>query len=260
MKEELFVVKIGGNVLEDPEKCLAFLKAFAQLPEPKILVHGGGKTASEISTRMGVTPNLVDGRRITDAETLKVVTMVYAGLSNKLVVSQLQGLGCNALGLSGADGNCVQAVKRPVKKIDYGFVGDIVKINCCGIGSLMAGGFTPVFCALTHDGEGQMLNTNADTIASEIAIAMGEGYNVKLYYCFEKNGVLENIEDDNSVIEKITQNTYKKLISEEKIAAGMLPKLENCFHALSNGVATVCVGHTDTLKNPKVSHTTLSLY
>lgn len=260
MKKEVIVVKIGGNVLEDPQRCQTFLETFAQLPSPKVLVHGGGKTASALSERMGIKPNMVNGRRITDADTLEVVTMVYAGLANKNVVAQLQALGCNALGLSGADGNSIRAVKRPKGQIDYGFAGDIKEVNCCGIGSLIAGGFVPVFCALTHDGKGQLLNTNADTIASEIAISLGEGYSVKLYYCFEKNGVLNDIEDDDSVIRDINPKKYEKLVMQGKIAAGMIPKMDNSFHALAHGVSEVAIGHVRSLQNPIQPYTKLSLH
>ena len=242
MKQQLSIVKIGGNVIEDEKELGRFLKFFSALGGLKILVHGGGKLATQLASKLGIESKLVGGRRITDAESLDVITMVYGGLTNKTIVAQLQANNCNAIGLSGADGNTIQAHKRPVKEIDYGFAGDVDGVDSNTISSLLKAGLTPVFCALTHDGKGQILNTNADTIASEIARGMSSLYEVTLYYCFEKKGVLMDVTDENSVVENIDSSTYKKLLEEKVIVDGMLPKMENCFHALKNGVGKVCLG------------------
>jgi len=204
-KKNLYVIKIGGNVIDNAESLDKFLNDFNSLPGDKILVHGGGKVATQLSETLGIEPKLVDGRRITDVETLRVVTMVYGGLINKNIVAQLQRLGNNAIGLTGADGNFIRTKKRPVKTIDYGFVGDICEdsINAENISKLLSAGFTPVFCALTHDGEGQLLNTNADTIASALAVALAKLYDTTLIYCFEKKGVLRDVNDEKSLIEEI---------------------------------------------------------
>src|SRR5476651_2168942 len=199
-KESLYVIKIGGNVIDNSENLYHFLKDFEKLDGFKILVHGGGKVATQVAEDLGIEARLVDGRRITDIETLRVVTMVYGGLINKNIVAQLQRFGNNAIGLTGADGNFIRAKKRPVKTIDYGFVGDIDEnsINPYNISRLMEAGFTPVFCAITHDGEGQLFNTNADTIASALAVNLASSYDTTLIYCFEKRGVLQDIDDDDS--------------------------------------------------------------
>ncbi|MDO1512448.1 acetylglutamate kinase [Maribacter confluentis] len=259
MKEVVSIVKIGGNVIEDDHALDQFLNSFSKLKGPKVLIHGGGKLATKLSTRLGIPSNMVDGRRITDKETVDVITMVYAGLANKKIVAQLQSKGTNALGMSGADGNSIQAHKRPVKEIDYGFVGDIDEINSKMIANLLGTGITPVFCAISHDGKGQLLNTNADTIAAEISIAMASYYEVILYYCFEKKGVLMHIEDENSVIEHINRTTYKELLDKGIIADGMLPKLHNCFHALEHNVAKVCLGDVGMLQKNAELFTTITL-
>ncbi|NAS12769.1 acetylglutamate kinase [Poritiphilus flavus] len=259
MRSQLSIVKIGGNVIENQEELKTFLSLFSQLPSPKILVHGGGKRATEISERMGIPAKLVNGRRITDAKGLEVVVMVYAGLLNKKLVAGLQALDCNAIGLSGADANAITAYKRPVKEIDYGFAGDVSSVNGEAIGKLLEAGFAPVFCALTHDGKGQMLNTNADTIAAELGIGMSPNYDVTLYYCFEKPGVLSNVEDESSVIQHIDQENYPQLLKDKVIANGMLPKLHNCFHALEHGVQTVCIGNLEMLKPNAQLFTTVTL-
>src|SRR4051812_24070737 len=206
---KLYVIKIGGNVIDHPKNLERFLSDLSKIKESKILVHGGGKLATELAERIGIEQKMVDGRRITDAETLKVATMVYAGLINKQIVASLQGKGINALGLSGADGNVIKGSKRKVTEIDYGFVGDVKaeNINAELISTFLSNKVTPVFCAITHNGEGQLLNTNADTIASTLAIALSKRYDVQLNFCFEKKGVLKNIEDENSVIETITPAT-----------------------------------------------------
>ncbi|WP_199501953.1 acetylglutamate kinase [Mucilaginibacter conchicola] len=247
--QALHVIKIGGNVIDNSENLHRFLKDFTALEGHKILVHGGGKVATQISESMGIEAKMIDGRRITDIDTLRVVTMVYAGLINKNVVAQLQRYGANAIGLTGADGNMIHARKRPVKTIDYGFVGDIVEnsINPENIAKLLDAGFTPVFCALTHDGEGQLLNTNADTIASAVAVALSEHYETTLVYCFEKKGVLHDINDDDSLIREINPEHYLKLKEEQIIHSGMIPKLDNAFAAISCGVKAVIIGHSDDL-------------
>ncbi|WP_299800573.1 acetylglutamate kinase [uncultured Maribacter sp.] len=259
MKNKLSVVKIGGNVIEDEKALAIFLIAFAKLDGLKILVHGGGKLATQLATKLGVKSKMIDGRRITDAETVDIITMVYGGLANKKIVAQLQAKNINAIGLSGADGDSIQAHKRPVKEIDYGFVGDIDGINSELISNLLSIKLTPIFCALSHDGAGQLLNTNADTIASEIAIGMASTYETTLYYCFEKKGVLMDITDDNSVVKNINTTTYKELLSAGVIADGMLPKLHNCFHALNHTVEKVCLGDVTMLDKNTELFTTLTL-
>ena len=259
MKQKLSVIKIGGNVIENKVELSKFLQLFAGLDGLKILVHGGGKLATQLATKLGIESKIVGGRRITDAETLEVITMVYAGLTNKNIVAQLQANDCNAIGLSGADGNVIQAHKRPVKKIDFGFVGDVDSINSTMLTKLLDTGLTPVFCAMTHDGNGQLLNTNADTIASELAIGMSELYETTLYYCFEKKGVLMDVADDDSVVEHIDLRTYQRLLKDNIIADGMLPKLENCFHALNKNVSKVCIGHPTMLYSENELFTTITL-
>jgi acetylglutamate kinase len=252
-KESLYVIKIGGNVIDNSENLYHFLKDFEKLDGFKILVHGGGKVATQVAEDLGIEARLVDGRRITDIETLRVVTMVYGGLINKNIVAQLQRFGNNAIGLTGADGNFIRAKKRPVKTIDYGFVGDIDEnsINPDNISRLMKAGFTPVFCAITHDGEGQLLNTNADTIASALAVNLSSLYETTLIYCFEKRGVLQDIDDDDSLIREINPGHYEELKTQRIIHSGMLPKLDNAFTAIACGVQAVIIGKSDELGNLK---------
>ncbi|WP_396633214.1 acetylglutamate kinase [Maribacter sp. R86514] len=259
MKSKLSVVKIGGNVIEDEKALDIFLTAFSKIEGLKILVHGGGKLATQLATKLGIESKMIDGRRITDAKTVDIITMVYGGLANKKIVAQLQAKNTNAIGLSGADGDSIQAHKRPVKEIDYGFVGDIDGVNSGLLTKLLSVDLTPIFCALSHDGAGQLLNTNADTIASEIAIGMASTYETTLYYCFEKKGVLMDIADENSVVKHIDSNTYQKLLSDGIIADGMLPKLHNCFHALNNNVAKVCLGDVTMLDTKTELFTTIQL-
>ncbi len=258
-KQKLHIVKIGGNVINNEAILASFLKDFSELKNPKILVHGGGKRATEISSEMGLEPKMINGRRITDKANLEVVTMVYAGLLNKKITAQLQQNNCNAIGLSGADANCILAHKRIVTAIDYGFAGDIDVVNTNTINVFLKNNITPVFCAITHDKNGQLLNTNADTIASEVAIAMSQLYNTELNYVFELKGVLENIEDKNSVIKHINYKKYEKLVSLGIISDGMLPKLHNCFNALKKGVHQVKIGDASLIKNKNKLYTTLSI-
>lgn len=259
MKPSLSVIKIGGNVIENQTELNRFLKLFATVEGPKILVHGGGKKATRLGEKLGIKTTMVNGRRITDKDSLEVAVMVYAGLINKSIVSQLQAQDCNAIGLSGADAGIILAVKRPAAPIDFGFVGDIVSVHTNALRTFLSSGLVPVFCALTHDEKGQMLNTNADTIASELAIALSRDYSTTLYYCFEKSGVLSDVSNDHSVIPHINKQTYYSLIKEQTIGEGMLPKLENCFHALDHSVHKVCVGNINMLRTKPSPFTTLTL-
>src|SRR5690606_10722498 len=213
---KLTVIKIGGNIIDNPDDLKRFLIDFSAIEGAKILVHGGGKIATKLAADLGVEAKMVDGRRITDDQTLDIVTMVYAGLVNKNIVAGLQMHKCNAIGLSGADGNCIQAIKRPVKSIDYGWVGDILKdsVNVDSLSSFLNSGFVPVFSAITHDGNGKLLNTNADTIASSIAVALSSVFESSLIYCFEKKGVLRDVDDDNSVVSEIRESDFLPLLEE----------------------------------------------
>ncbi|RIJ41755.1 acetylglutamate kinase [Pontibacter oryzae] len=261
----MVIVKIGGNVLDNPDRLHGFLVDFAQLPGPKLLVHGGGKIASAMGQRLGINPKMVDGRRITDAETLDLVTMVYGGLVNKQVVAKLQAVGCNAIGLTGADANCIAAHKRPVREIDYGYAGDVAgsqSINIQALEAFFAAGLTPVFAPLTHDTKGSILNTNADTIASVLATALAARHTVQLVYSFEKKGVLQDATDDNSVIPDINLHKYNELKAQGVVHAGMIPKLDNAFGALKQGVAEVLICEAEALTSintASYSGTTLSL-
>ncbi|MCF8274032.1 MAG: acetylglutamate kinase [Flavobacteriaceae bacterium] len=258
-KEKLSIVKIGGNIIEDETSLNDFLKLFSKLEGYKILVHGGGKRATSIALKLGIQSNMVNGRRITDAETLEVITMVYGGLVNKNIVAKLQALNIDAIGLTGADINSILSKKRPVKDVDFGFVGDVKKVAYQSINKLINANFTPVFCAITHDGNGQLLNTNADTVTSQLAIGMSPIYETSIYYCFELNGVLKDINDKNSVIKHINSNTYNQLLEQGIIADGMLPKLENCFDALKHGVQTINMGNTNMLTQENDNFTRITL-
>ena len=259
MKEQLSIIKIGGNIIEDETSLNAFLKLFANLKGHKILVHGGGKRATHIASKLGIESKMINGRRITDAETLEVITMVYGGLVNKNVVAKLQALQVDAIGLTGADINSIQSDKRPVKEIDFGFVGDVKKVASNAIDKLIKADFTPVFCSITHDGNGQLLNTNADTIASTIGVGMSQIYETSIYYCFELNGVLQDFNDKNSVIKNINSETYQNLLKKGIISDGMIPKLDNCFDALNNGVTKVHIGNTAMLTKENDNFTTITL-
>ena len=244
---KLFIIKIGGNIIDDEAKLASFLQTFAAVNEKKILVHGGGRLATKLAEQTGVQQQLIAGRRITDAETLKIVTMVYAGFINKTVVAQLQAAGCNAVGLSGADGNAIKAHKRIIKDIDYGFAGDVDAVNSKLLHRLMQENTTPVMAPITHDGKGQLLNTNADTIAQEMAKAMSALYDVQLIYSFEKAGVLLDAADESSVISRINPQRFTELKKQNLVFAGMIPKLDNAFAALKAGVKKVIIGKAEDL-------------
>jgi acetylglutamate kinase len=246
---QIFVIKIGGNVIDDEKNLTAFLEKFAAINAKKILVHGGGKIATKIGDQLGIQSSYINGRRITDEATIDLVTMVYGGLVNKKIVAKLQSLNCNAIGLTGADANIIPALKRPVEDIDYGFAGDVLlhNVGVKNLEILLANNLTLVVAPLTHDGKGQMLNTNADTIASSLAVALSKRYDVRLIYCFEKKGVLENVEDHESVITLITKEKYQQLLAGKKLFDGILPKVDNAFAAINSGVKEVLIGHADDL-------------
>ena len=241
MRDRLTIIKVGGNVVEEDSSLKSLLKDFSRIAGNKILVHGGGKTATLLSEKLGIESKKVEGRRITDAETLKVVTMVYAGLVNKNIVAGLQALGNNAIGLTGADLDLIRAAKRPVGEIDYGYVGDIKTVNYQALNELLTSGAIPVVAPITHDGYGQLLNTNADTIASELAAAMSYDFEVQLIFCFEKSGVLMNENDENSKINEINPEIFNELKASGVISGGMIPKLSDGFAALNRGVGVVVI-------------------
>jgi acetylglutamate kinase len=247
--DKLFVIKIGGNVIDNDAALASFLSSFATAGARKILIHGGGKIATKIGDRLGIESKYINGRRITDEATIDLVTMVYGGLVNKKIVAQLQSLHCNAIGLTGADANIIPAVKRPVKDIDYGFVGDVKTddINTTVLAALLQQNITPVIAPLTHDGKGHVLNTNADTIASSLAVALSALYDVRLIYCFEKKGILTDVNDDDAVINLITKEKYSQLLEDKKLFDGIIPKIDNAFAAIDNGVKEVLIGHADDL-------------
>lgn len=243
--KELFIIKVGGNVIDDAEKLNAFLKKFSAINALKILVHGGGKLATDLSAKLGIEAKMIDGKRITDADTLKVVTMVYGGLINKTIVAKLDKLGVNAIGVCGADMGLIPAKKREVGTIDYGFVGDVLvdKIPVEQWAGLLDKNVCPVVAPITADASGQLLNTNADTIASSIAQALSKTYKTSLVYCFEKDGVLQNPDDETTVIHSIQPAMYSNLKSTGVISKGMIPKLDNSWDAINKGVAKVIIGN-----------------
>lgn len=247
--QQLSIVKIGGEILNDPDRKSLFLEGFTELDGPKILIHGGGKQASEIAKKMGIETKMMHGRRITDAQNLDIALMVYAGLLNKKLVAELQAHGNEACGISGADGNAIRASKRPSQPVDFGYAGDIETVNAPFLHLLLGSGLVPVICALTHDGNGQMLNTNADTIAAETAIAMSSLYEVSLYYVFDKPGVLTDLSDETSVVPILNTATYRQMRETQQINEGMIPKLDNGFHALRNKVSGVQLGNVQMLKS-----------
>lgn len=255
--EKLTLVKIGGAILDDEIRLNSFLKLFAQIEGKKILVHGGGKTATKLSEKIGLNPEMVKGRRITDAEMLKVVTMVYAGLTNKTIIAGLQGLKINALGLTGADGNVLIAEKRPVTDIDFGYVGDITEanVNVDFLNGILDQEITPVFSAITHDGSGQLFNTNADTVAATLAIAMAPFFRVELVYCFEMKGVLKDVKDQNSVISVLNEANFNSFVEQKLIAEGMIPKITNALEAVKKGVSRVVIKSADDLPDDSAGTT-----
>jgi acetylglutamate kinase len=243
----IHVIKIGGGVLENEAHRDAFLRQFAAIEGPKVLVHGGGRLATTMADRLGVQTQMIDGRRVTDQETLNIVTMVYGGLVNKQVVAQLQTMGVNAIGLTGVDGGWMKSVKRPIKHgIDYGYVGDVIEVNGAHLRALLDNGLTPVIAPITYSAEGLLLNTNADTVASQTAISLAP--NVQLTFCFEKAGVLSNPDDESSLIARITHESYTQLKAEGIVSGGMIPKIDNAFAAIEHGVQSVRITHASNLQ------------
>jgi acetylglutamate kinase len=243
--EKLTLVKVGGRIVEDPSTLQALLNDFARIEGHKVLVHGGGRSATQLATKLGIESKMVDGRRITDEDTLNVVTMVYAGLVNKNIVAGLQALDVNALGLTGADLNYMRSDKRPVQEVDYGFVGDVKEVQSEILAGLIRQGVVPVLAPLTHDKQGHLLNTNADTIAGEAAKALAKHFDVTLVFCFEKAGVLMDSAKDDSVIPEITRKTFADYVAQEIIQGGMIPKLENAYEAIDAGVKEVIITRAD---------------
>ena len=240
------VVKIGGNVIDSEEALSSFVSDFASIEGPKVLVHGGGKLATRLAERLDIPTTMIDGRRVTDSDTLDVVTMVYAGLVNKRIVAMLQSLGCNAIGLSGADGGAVRATRRAANPIDFGFVGDISVegVDAAFIRNLTEQGIVPVFCSIMHDGKGQLLNCNADSVASAVAVGLATECDTELLFCFEKRGVMRDIDDDTSVIANSNREGYKALLAEGVVNKGMIPKIDGAFRALECGVKVVTIKHS----------------
>ncbi|MTG97916.1 MULTISPECIES: acetylglutamate kinase [Myroides] len=255
--QSLTVIKIGGNIVDDESALNAFLDIYARIEGPKVLVHGGGKLATRMATQLGIETQMVNGRRITDEAMLPIAVMVYAGLINKQITAQLQARGCDAMGISGADAKLIQSHKRPIEPIDYGYVGDFEAsdVNVIRLQQLLEIGINPVFSAITADKEGQLLNTNADTIASNIAVALATKYKVALVYCFERKGVLQDINDENSVITTIDQENFTQLKQQGVIADGMLPKIENALAAVNQGVDKVCIKKAEDLLDIKAGTT-----
>jgi len=247
MKDKLTIVKVGGKIVEDAESLSNLLNDFSQLSGYKVLVHGGGRSATRIAMRLGIETKMINGRRITDEDMLQVVTMVYGGLVNKNVVAKLQGLGLNAIGLTGADMDVIRSDKRPVREIDYGFAGDVKSVNGEILAMLIKKNIIPVMAPLTHDGMGHMLNTNADTIAAEIAKSLAKYFDVTLTYCFDRKGVLRDENDENSVINLIDPVIYKKLKEDGVVCGGMLPKMDNAFSAINAGVSQVIITSSEDL-------------
>ena len=241
MREKLTVIKVGGKIVEEDDSLQRLLDDFAAIKGHKVLVHGGGRSATKIATLLGIESKMIDGRRVTDEETLKVVTMVYAGLVNKNIVAGLQARRVNALGLTGADLDVIRSVKRPVTIVDYGFVGDVERVDTSILSDLIQRGVVPVMAPLTHDGQGSMLNTNADTIAAEVAKALSALFDVTLMFCFEKKGVLRDENDDDSVIPHINRQEFEQYVADGVIAGGMIPKLENSFDAINAGVSEAVI-------------------
>lgn len=247
--EKLVLIKVGGKIVEEENTLRQLLKDFAAIEGHKVLVHGGGRSATKLAAELGVETKMVNGRRITDADMLRIVTMVYGGLVNKNIVAKLQALGVNALGLTGADMNLIRSEKRPVKEVDYGYVGDVKEVNAELLAGLIKQGIVPILAPLTHDKEGHLLNTNADTIAGEAAKALAKYFEVTLMFCFEKKGVLMDENDDESVIPEINREAFKKYVDEGIIQGGMIPKLENAFQAIDAGVKRVVITQASEINN-----------
>jgi len=247
--EKLVLIKVGGKIVEEENTLRQLLKDFAAIEGHKVLVHGGGRSATKLAAELGVETKMVNGRRITDADMLRIVTMVYGGLINKNIVAKLQALGVNALGLTGADMNLIRSEKRPVKEVDYGYVGDVKEVNAELLAGLIKQGIVPILAPLTHDKEGHLLNTNADTIAGEAAKALAKYFEVTLMFCFEKKGVLMDENDDESVIPEIDREAFKKYVDEGIIQGGMIPKLENAFQAIDAGVRRVVITQASEINN-----------
>ena len=253
-KKKITVIKVGGKIVEEPASLAALLNRFAAIEGAKVLIHGGGRSATKIAERLGIESKMVGGRRITDAETLQVVTMVYGGLVNKNIVAGLQARGVNALGLTGADCNIIRAHKRPVGEVDYGFVGDVDYADGQMLGRLIEQGIVPIVAPLTHDGNGNLLNTNADTMAAETAKGLAEFYDVTLTYCFEFPGVMRNPDDADSLIATINKESYKELIADGTVSGGMIPKIDNAFNAIDNGVSQVVITRADAIDGQSGTH------
>lgn len=256
--EKLTVIKVGGKIVEEPDSLARLIDDFAKVDGKKILVHGGGRSATKIAADLGIASTMIDGRRVTDLPMLRVVTMVYGGLVNKTIVAALQSRGVNAIGLTGADMDIIRSHRREVRDVDYGFVGDVDRVDADALARLIDAGVTPVVAPLSHDGHGSMLNTNADTIAQEVARAMARLYDTTLTFCFEKPGVLADENDDSSVITSINPEVYRRLRDEGIVSGGMIPKIDNAFKALSSGVSEVVITRADAIGNPEAgSHITL---
>lgn len=239
--EKITVIKVGGKIVEEADSLAQLLEYFTKIEGHKVLVHGGGRSATKLAEQLGIESKMVDGRRITDAETLKIVTMVYGGLVNKTIVAKLQALGINALGMTGVDMNLIRSEKRPIKDIDYGYVGDVKEVNADILQSLIGQGIVPVVAPLTHDKKGNILNTNADTVASTVAQALARYFEVSLVFCFEKKGVLLDENDDDSVIPLINKSYFKELVDKKVVQGGMIPKLDNAFDSIASGVKEVII-------------------
>ena len=254
MKEKITIIKVGGKIVEEQDSLAALLDRFSAIEGNKVLIHGGGRSATRMAERLGIESRMVGGRRITDSDTLQVVTMVYGGLVNKTIVAQLQARGVNALGLTGADCNIIKAHKRPVGEVDYGFVGDVDKADGLMLSRLIEQGIVPIVAPLTHDGNGNLLNTNADTMAAETAKALSAHYNTRLIYCFEFPGVMRDPDDADSLIPTITRESYRTLLADGIVSGGMVPKIDNAFNAIDNGVGEVIITRANAIDGIQGTH------
>lgn len=254
MKEKITIIKVGGKIVEEQDSLAALLDRFSAIEGNKVLIHGGGRSATRMAERLGIESRMVNGRRITDSDTLQVVTMVYGGLVNKTIVAQLQARGVNALGLTGADCNIIKAHKRHVGEIDYGFVGDVDKADGLMLSRLIEQGIVPIVAPLTHDGNGNLLNTNADTMAAETAKALSAHYDTRLIYSFEFPGVMRDPDDADSLIPTITREGYRTLLADGIVSGGMVPKIDNAFNAIDNGVGEVIITRADAIDGIQGTH------